>query len=216
MKYLQCLLMHNKFPFKIQKDFKKSLKICDIANISERSRWEEWIESFFCGGEVNYLMERGNDEYLLSGMWSTGVPWEKSKRKKNCGKVWWEFLFFKFFSFIFISWRLITLQYCSGFCRTLTWISHALTCVPHPIPLGLPSAPARSTCLVHPTWAGDLFHPWLYICFYAILSEHSTLTFSHRVPKSVLYICVYFSVLHIGLYIWWGFLKWINHHDIFF
>ena len=28
------------------------------------------------------------------------------------------FLFF--FSFIFISWRLITLQYCSGFCHTLT------------------------------------------------------------------------------------------------
>ena len=25
-----------------------------------------------------------------------------------------------FFPFIFISWRLITLQYCSGFCHTLT------------------------------------------------------------------------------------------------
>ena len=31
------------------------------------------------------------------------------------------FLFFSFFfSFNFISWRLITLQYCSGFCHTLT------------------------------------------------------------------------------------------------
>ena len=76
-----------------------------------------------------------------------------------------------FFSpFIFISWGLITLQYCSGFCHTLTWISHGFTCVPipeppshfppHPIPLDLPSAPALSTCLVHPAWAGDLFHPW--------------------------------------------------------
>ena len=56
-----------------------------------------------------------------------------------------------FFSFIFISWRLITLQYCSGFWHTLTWISHGFTCVPHPdppsrlpphpIPPGLPSAP---------------------------------------------------------------------------
>ena len=36
-----------------------------------------------------------------------------------------------FFSFIFISWRLITLQYCSGFCHTLTWISHRSTCIPH-------------------------------------------------------------------------------------
>ena len=79
------------------------------------------------------------------------------------------FPLFFFFPFIFISWRLITLQDCSGFCHTLTCISHEFTCVPHPdppshlpvhlIPLGLPSAPAPSTCLMHPTWAGDLFHP---------------------------------------------------------
>ena len=39
-----------------------------------------------------------------------------------------------FFPFIFISWRLITLQYCSGFCCTLTWImAHVLyrTCMDH-------------------------------------------------------------------------------------
>ena len=80
------------------------------------------------------------------------------------------FFFKLFFPFIFISWRLITLQYCSGFCHTLTWISHGFTCVPHPdppsrlpphpIPLGLPSAPALSTCLMYPTGAGDLFHTW--------------------------------------------------------
>ena len=74
-----------------------------------------------------------------------------------------------FFPFIFISWRLITLQYCSGFCHTLTWISHGVTCIPHPdppshvplypIPLAVPSAPGPSTCLMHPIWAGDLFHP---------------------------------------------------------
>ena len=48
-----------------------------------------------------------------------------------------------------------TLQYCSGFCHTLTWISHGYTCVPHPeatshlpphpISLGHLSAPALST-----------------------------------------------------------------------
>ena len=75
---------------------------------------------------------------------------------------------FSFFPFIFISWRLITLQYCSGFCHTLTWISHGFTCIPHPdppshpplylLPQGLPSAPGPSTCLMHPTWTGDLFH----------------------------------------------------------
>ena len=73
------------------------------------------------------------------------------------------------FSFIFISWRLITLQYCSGFCHTLTWISHGFTCIRHPDlpthlphhqnPLSLPSAPGPSSCLMHPAWTGDLFHP---------------------------------------------------------
>ena len=36
-------------------------------------------------------------------------------------------------------------------------------------------------------------------CFDAVLLKHPTLAFSHRVEKSVLYICVSFSVLHIGL-----------------
>ena len=84
-----------------------------------------------------------------------------------------DYFFFYFFIYIlflfFIIWRLITLQYCSGFCHTLTWISHGFTCIPHPdppshlplhpIPLSLPSVPGPSTCLMHPTWAGDLFHP---------------------------------------------------------
>ena len=37
------------------------------------------------------------------------------------------------FFFPFISWRLITLQYCSCFCPTLTWISHGFTCVESPL-----------------------------------------------------------------------------------
>ena len=58
---------------------------------------------------------------------------------------------------------------CSGFCHTLKWNSHGFTCVPHPdapshlplhpLPLGFPSAPGPSACLMHPTWAGDPFHP---------------------------------------------------------
>ena len=81
----------------------------------------------------------------------------------------WAGIYLFIFPFIFISWRLITLQYCSGFCHTLTWISHGFTCIPHPdppshlplhpIPLSLPNAPGPSTCIMHPAWAGDLFHP---------------------------------------------------------
>ena len=42
------------------------------------------------------------------------------------------FFFFNFY--FFISWRLITLQYCSGFCHRLKWLSHGFKCVPHPDP----------------------------------------------------------------------------------
>ena len=68
--------------------------------------------------------------------------------------------FFFYFFYFFI---------CGGFCHTLKWNSHGFTCVPHPnppshlplhpFPLGFPSTPGPSACLMHPTWAGDLFHP---------------------------------------------------------
>ena len=56
----------------------------------------------------------------------------------------------------YFNWRLITLQYFGRFCHTLTWTSHACTCVPDPEtsshlpyhPSGCPSALALS----------DLFH----------------------------------------------------------
>ena len=54
--------------------------------------------------------------------------------------------------FFFISWRLITLQYCSGFCHTLTWISHGFTCVPHPHPTShLPLHPYFKSSQLLPT-----------------------------------------------------------------
>ena len=59
---------------------------------------------------------------------------------------------------------------CSEFCHTLKWNGLEFTCLPHPdppshltlhpLPPGLPRAPGPSACLMHPTWAGDLFHPW--------------------------------------------------------
>ena len=59
--------------------------------------------------------------------------------KMNFVNSWsvWELSFSSFFIiflFYLISWRLITLQYCSGFCHTLTWISLGYTCIPHPDP----------------------------------------------------------------------------------
>ena len=73
------------------------------------------------------------------------------------------FLLFFFCSFFFF-------LICSEFCHTLKLNGLEFTCLPHPdppshLPLyphppGLPRAPGPSACLMHPTWAGDLFHPW--------------------------------------------------------
>ena len=57
--------------------------------------------------------------------------------------------FFLFFPFIYISWRLITLQYCSGFCHTLIWICHGFTCVPHPEPPPPPFSPSCTTLVAY-------------------------------------------------------------------
>ena len=56
----------------------------------------------------------------------------------------------------------------------------------------------QAFCIMYWTWTGDSFLIW-YICFNAILPNHPTLYLSHRVQKTVLYICVSFAVSHTGL-----------------
>ena len=78
-------------------------------------------------------------------------------------KEWFFYFILFYFPFIFISWRLITLQYCSGFCDTLTWISHGFTCIyspsqsplPHPSPPD-PSGSSQCTSPEHLTHASNL------------------------------------------------------------
>ena len=100
---------------------------------------------------------------------------------------------------------LITLQYCSGFCHTLTWISHGRTCVPHteppshipphPIPQGHPSAPVSVSCIETGL-----------VIYFTYGNIHVSMLFSQIIPPSpslrvqntVFYICVSFAVLHKG------------------
>ena len=58
-----------------------------------------------------------------------------------------------FILFYLYCWRLITLQYCSGFCHTLTWISHGFTCIPHP---GTPPPPPSPS---HPSGSSQCTSP---------------------------------------------------------
>ena len=102
------------------------------------------------------------------------------------------------------NWRLITLQYCGGYCHTSTWISHRCIFVPPswaPFPpqpqthLGCPRALALSVLLhaLNLYWS-SILHIVIYNVN-AILSYHLTLAFSHWVQKSILFF--FFSFLLI-------------------
>ena len=88
------------------------------------------------------------------------------------------------------------------FCHTSTWIHHGCTRVPHPEPPSLyhPSGSSQCTSPKHPV---SCIEPGLAIHFlYDII--HASMPFSqiiprslsHRVQKTVLYICVSFAVLY--------------------
>ena len=109
-----------------------------------------------------------------------------------------------FFPFIFISWRIITLQYCSGFCHALTWISHGFTCVPHPhspLPPPSPSHPSgcsQCTSPEHLSHASNLgwwsVSPWIVYLFqcYSLRTSHPRLLPQSPRVCSV-HLCLFFS-----------------------
>ena len=76
---------------------------------------------------------------------------------------------------------------------------------PPPSSLSIPSLwvvpvhQPQASSIVHQTWTGDSFHIWYYTCFNAILPNYPTLSLSHRVQKTVLYISVSFAVSYTGL-----------------
>ena len=82
----------------------------------------------------------------------------------------------------FFNWRPITLQYCSGFCHTFTWISHGCTCVPNsePPPTLIPSYPSGSSQCTSPV---SCIEPGLAICF-KYDNIHVSMLFSQIIPPS--------------------------------
>ena len=112
------------------------------------------------------------------------------------------FYIIHFFSFF-------TLQYCIGFAiqqhESATGVHVFPILNPPPTSLPIPSLwvipvhQPRASCILHWTWIGDSFHIRYNTCFNAILPNHPTLALSHRVQKTVLYICISFAVSHTEL-----------------
>ena len=85
-------------------------------------------------------------------------------------RCWNPWIFFFKYEFIYFNWRLITLQYCSGF--AVHWHEFATgvhvfpilnpppTCVPIPSLWVIPVHQSRAPCLMHWTCSGNSFHVW--------------------------------------------------------
>ena len=107
------------------------------------------------GSSAHRILQARIMGWGLPFLWTSSCLWHTTQVSPIEIPKLWDFgkdaFFFFFLSFIFISWRLITLQYCSGFCHTLTWISHGFTCVPHPDPHSrLPPYPSGSSQCTSP------------------------------------------------------------------
>ena len=104
-------------------------------------------------------------EYILHTLYITfpqmgfKLSWNHGNAVEDICVVFFFFFFCLFLFFI-----------CSEFCHTLKWKGLGFTCLPHPdppshlpphpLPPGPPRAPGPRACLMHPTWAGELCHPW--------------------------------------------------------
>ena len=117
------------------------------------------------------------------------------------------FFFFNLFICLFI-YLFIYFTILYWFCHTSTCIRHRCIRVrhPEPLPLSSPYHPSGSSQCTSPKLPVSCIEPGLAICFlYDII--HVLMPFSqivppslfHRVQKTVLYICVFFAVSHIGL-----------------
>ena len=159
-----------------------------------------WLHSFFLGKvTAQRTQSAGHDFPDGKAKRIRREIWGKSQ---ECGKVWTlHTCLFVFFKLIYFNWRLITLQYCSGFCHTLIWISHGCTCVPHPEPSshltphpilqGCPSASALSA-LFHASaldwWS--ISHMVIYM-FQVILLNQKPCLLPQSPKVYSLYLCLF-------------------------
>ena len=114
-----------------------------------------------------------------------------------------------------------TLQYCIGFAihwhESTTGVHEFPTLNPPPstLPISslwvIPVHQPQASCIMHWIWTGDSFHIRYYTCFNAILPNHPTLSFSHRVQKTAVSLLLsriqgyhyHLSKFHIYVLVYW-------------
>ena len=111
--------------------------------------------------------------------------------------------------FFFFLFYFLTLQYCIGFAiyqhesatgiHVFPILDPPPSSFPVPFLWVIPVHQPQASSIVHWTWTGNSFHIWYYTCFNAILPNHPTLSLSHRIQKTVLYISVSFAVSYTRL-----------------
>ena len=135
---------------------------------------------------LEHVLRGGNSDFSLEVMF-------RKLRKAS-------FLFYYFYYFFLLYNIVLVLPYIDlnppHECTCVTHPEPPSHLPPHPIPLGHPSAPAPST-QYH---ASNL--DWRFVShmiLYMLQCHYLTLALSHRVHKTVLYICVSFAVSRTGL-----------------
>ena len=117
-------------------------------------------------------------------------------------------LFFLKNWFIYFNWRLITLQYCSGFAihsHESAMGAHVFSILSLSLTAPSPSHRSGSSQCTSPEHPVSCIQPGLAI-YFTYDNIHVSMLFSQiiphspspRVQKSILYICVSFAVSHIG------------------
>ena len=116
------------------------------------------------------------------------------------GCIYWLKCIFSFVFFLFVC-LFFTLQYRIGFAihqhasamgvHVFPILNPPPTSLPIPSLRVVPVHQPQASCILYGTWTGDSFHIWYYTCFNAILPNHPTLALSHRVQKTVLYMCLF-------------------------
>ena len=98
----------------------------DTGNVDLIPEWE-WSHGGGNGNPFQYsclenLMDRGDSRLQSMGLQRGRQDWVTEHYKKEKVSICQE----SFFNWFVFNWRMITLQYCIGFCPTPTWISHCI------------------------------------------------------------------------------------------